>query len=140
MIDVRIASFFFFCSSDIPSFQDDLGRCIVMVGLPFPNMHSVELKAKMNYLRQKSTTLEVCLVLEVFVACRKPWHPPPSLFLGSPKSKAMATADGEEIRLVTEGVDPGKEHYENLCMKAVNQSIGRAIRHAGAPCPALLVR
>lgn len=25
--------------------------------------------------------------------------------------------------------DAGKIHYENLCMKAVNQSIGRAIRH-----------
>lgn len=25
---------------------------------------------------------------------------------------------------------PGQVHYENLCMKAVNQSIGRSIRHA----------
>lgn len=29
-----------------------------------------------------------------------------------------------------EGRLPGQVHYENLCMKAVNQSIGRSIRHA----------
>ncbi|KAI8976239.1 helicase C-terminal domain-containing protein [Pilobolus umbonatus] len=28
-------------------------------------------------------------------------------------------------------VDAGKEYYENLCMRGVNQSIGRAIRHKG---------
>ena len=27
--------------------------------------------------------------------------------------------------------DAGQVHYDNLCMKAVNQSIGRAIRHKG---------
>lgn len=28
-------------------------------------------------------------------------------------------------------MDAGAEYYENLCMRGVNQSIGRAIRHKG---------
>ncbi|GFN82548.1 ATP-dependent DNA helicase chl1 [Plakobranchus ocellatus] len=68
------------------NFSDDLGRCIVMVGLPFPNINSPELKEKMSYLNANF-----------------------------PKDQ-----DGRQA---------GQVHYENLCMKAVNQSIGRAIRH-----------
>ncbi|XP_041591923.1 ATP-dependent DNA helicase DDX11 isoform X4 [Vulpes lagopus] len=68
------------------NFSDDLGRCVVMVGMPYPNIKSPELQEKMAYLDQ---TLP-----------RVPGQPP-----------------------------PGKALVENLCMKAVNQSIGRAIRH-----------
>ena len=32
------------------NFSDDLGRCIVMIGLPYPNLYSAELKEKINYL------------------------------------------------------------------------------------------
>ncbi|KAM4819814.1 ATP-dependent DNA helicase DDX11 [Thomomys bottae] len=68
------------------NFSDDLGRCVVMVGMPYPNIKSPELQEKMAYLEQ---TL--------------------------PRAPGQAT--------------PGKALVENLCMKAVNQSIGRAIRH-----------
>ncbi|XP_044796901.1 ATP-dependent DNA helicase DDX11 isoform X3 [Bubalus bubalis] len=68
------------------NFSDDLGRCVVMVGMPYPNIMSPELQEKMAYLDQ---TL--------------------------PRAPGQAR--------------PGKVLVENLCMKAVNQSIGRAIRH-----------
>ncbi|KAM4678236.1 LOW QUALITY PROTEIN: ATP-dependent DNA helicase DDX11 [Discoglossus pictus] len=69
------------------NFSDDLGRCVVMVGMPYPNIRSPELWEKMSYL---DNTL--------------------------PK---------------TDDISAGKVLIENLCMKAVNQSIGRAIRHRG---------
>ncbi|XP_045444321.1 ATP-dependent DNA helicase DDX11 isoform X1 [Pipistrellus kuhlii] len=68
------------------NFSDDLGRCVVMVGLPYPNIKSPELQEKMAYLDQ-----------------------------------TLPRTPGQ--------IPPGKALVENLCMKAVNQSIGRAIRH-----------
>ncbi|XP_051917307.1 ATP-dependent DNA helicase DDX11 isoform X2 [Hippocampus zosterae] len=69
------------------NFSDDLGRCVVMVGMPYPNIKSPELQEKMSYLDKHLT------------------H--------------------------SGGKSPGQALIENLCMKAVNQSIGRAIRHRG---------
>ncbi|XP_040894925.1 ATP-dependent DNA helicase DDX11 isoform X1 [Toxotes jaculatrix] len=69
------------------NFSDDLGRCVVMVGMPYPNIKSPELQEKMSYLDK---------------------HLPHN-----------------------GGRSPGQALIENLCMKAVNQSIGRAIRHRG---------
>ncbi|XP_059328386.1 ATP-dependent DNA helicase DDX11 [Ammospiza nelsoni] len=67
------------------NFSDDLGRCVIMVGMPYPNIKSPELQEKMTWL-----------------------------------DKTMPRAGGQA---------PSRVLIENLCMKAVNQSIGRAIRH-----------
>ncbi|XP_054475271.1 ATP-dependent DNA helicase DDX11 isoform X2 [Anoplopoma fimbria] len=69
------------------NFSDELGRCVVMVGMPYPNIKSPELQEKMSYL-----------------------------------DKHLPHGGGRS---------PGQALIENLCMKAVNQSIGRAIRHRG---------
>lgn len=93
------------------NFTDELARAVILVGLPFANLGSVELKERMKYVTELEKHQE---------------------------SKAKQGAR-----------DAGQELYENLCMKAVNQSIGehtviitvsvyakgrnvgRAIRHQG---------
>ncbi|KAG6837605.1 hypothetical protein H0H93_006126 [Arthromyces matolae] len=75
------------------NFADDLARAVVVVGLPFANLGSPELKERMKYVKR----------LEEIKAPKAP----------SGKKDAAA------------------ELYENMCMNAVNQSIGRAIRHRG---------
>eukprot|EP00049_Salpingoeca_infusionum_P009312 m.154611 g.154611 ORF g.154611 m.154611 type:complete len:889 (-) comp14300_c0_seq18:347-3013(-) len=90
------------------NFKDELGRCVVMVGLPYPNKHSPALVEKMHYL---------------------------STHDGGPK----LSLHGATSMLSSGAKDRGQEYYENLCMKAVNQSIGRAIRHRGDYAAILLV-
>ena len=82
------------------NFSDALGRGVVVVGLPFPNIQSAQWKAKLEYIEQSTTT---------------------------------RTGSREE------GKTAAREFYENACMRAVNQSIGRAIRHRGDYASILLL-
>ncbi|XP_034474127.1 ATP-dependent DNA helicase DDX11 [Drosophila innubila] len=63
------------------NFADNLGRGVIVVGLPYPNRHAPELKERMRHLDEQL------------------------------------------------GNGAGNEYYENLSMKAVNQCIGRSVRH-----------
>ena len=70
------------------NFSDDLGRCVAVVGLPYPNLETPEWKARTRYLNERTGSHQ----------------------------------DG--LRSKT-----AMEHVENICMRSVNQAIGRAIRH-----------
>ena len=72
------------------NFSDKLGRGVVVVGLPFPNIQSAQWKAKLEYIENSTVSR------------------------GGTRDEGKAAARG---------------FYENACMRAVNQSIGRAIRH-----------
>lgn len=82
------------------NFSDALGRGVVVVGLPFPNIQSAPWKAKLEYIEQ--ATME----------------------------RTGKRADGKAA---------ARNFYENACMRAVNQSIGRAIRHKGDYASILLL-
>ncbi|KAK4185645.1 ATP-dependent RNA helicase chl1 [Podospora australis] len=90
------------------NFSDRLGRCVLIVGLPYPNINSPEWKARIEYI--ESTAV--------------------SRLEGSGKTKEQA---------VQEAKNAAREFYENACMRAVNQSIGRAIRHRGDYAAIVLV-
>ena len=79
------------------NFKDELGRLVVMVGLPFANPEEPELKARMAHL----------------------------------DASERAERDGEVAGSNPSGKTRGRAYYEALCMRAVNQSVGRAIRHVG---------
>lgn len=73
------------------NFSDDLGRCVIMVGLPYLNRNDVEIQERMSFLDANSKHFS------------------------------------------------GKMFYESSCHKAINQSIGRAIRHKNDYAVVLLV-
>jgi chromosome transmission fidelity protein 1 len=68
------------------NFANDMARCVMVVGLPYPDITDPELKEKMSSMDQHASK--------------------------------------------SHGAISGQDYYQNLCMRAVNQSVGRAIRHA----------
>ena len=63
------------------NFSDKLGRCVILIGMPYLNKNDLEVSVKMNLLDRKRAGIS------------------------------------------------GQDFYDNSCQIAINQSIGRAIRH-----------
>jgi chromosome transmission fidelity protein 1 len=72
------------------NFSDELGRCVIVIGLPYANPNTAEQKAKIAYISEK----------------------------------AVAVSGG-----VSAGAAAARDFADNACMRAVNQAIGRAVRH-----------
>ncbi|KAM7196247.1 ATP-dependent RNA helicase chl1, partial [Naviculisporaceae sp. PSN 640] len=105
------------------NFSDRLGRCVVIVGLPYPNINSPEWKARIEYI--ESTTLSR-------LNSQKPQSGPENGET-SPTKVTPTAQDREKAK------QAARDFYENACMRAVNQSIGRAIRHRGDYAAIVLV-
>ncbi|KAI3766642.1 hypothetical protein L2E82_16710 [Cichorium intybus] len=98
------------------NFSDGMGRCIVMVGLPYPSPSDIELMERVKYIDSLGDVAQ--------------------------KSNGALCFDGDAhtgFEILRSCKHKGREYYENICMKAVNQSIGRAIRHINDYAAILLV-
>jgi len=91
------------------NFSDKLGRAVIAVGLPFPNSNGAEWKAKIQYVEALQ-----------YKQCKE--------------SKKM-----DEARCRAEAKRASRDFYDNACMRAVNQSIGRVIRHRNDYAAILMV-
>lgn len=98
------------------NFSDRLGRCVVIVGLPYPNINSPEWKARIEYI--ESSTLS-------------------RLTEKGPQQASVALSSRDQAAAAAK--QAARDFYENACMRAVNQSIGRAIRHQGDYAAIVLV-
>ncbi|KAF8667014.1 hypothetical protein HU200_053185 [Digitaria exilis] len=103
------------------NFSDGMGRCVIMVGLPYPSPSDVELIETIKHIETISS----------------------SLLVGDDKTSGRKCDDECELQpgydILRKCTKGGRDYYENLCMKAVNQSIGRAIRHINDYAAMLLV-
>lgn len=91
------------------NFSDNLARCVIVVGLPYPNKFDVILQEKINFMCQAK--------LQAQSADRLGDHEQ-SMAISAVAAAAQSHAFASQV-------------YENMCMKAINQSIGRSIRHIG---------
>ncbi|CAN4098352.1 unnamed protein product [Withania somnifera] len=102
------------------NFSDGMGRCIVMVGLPYPSPADIELMERIKHIEGFDTSSGKNTKFQA----ERSWY----------SGDAQAGLD-----ILKSCKNRGKQYYENLCMKAVNQSIGRAIRHINDYAAILLV-
>ncbi|VYS51568.1 unnamed protein product [Arabidopsis thaliana] len=103
------------------NFSDSMCRCVVMVGLPYPSPSDIELLERIKHIEGRADSDSI--------------KPSVTLVDDSYYSGDVQAGFG----VLKSCKRRGKEYYENLCMKAVNQSIGRAIRHEKDYASILLV-
>ena len=87
------------------NFSDRLGRGVIVVGLPYPNPQSAEWLAKSAYV--EATTQSQLTT-------------PGTALYDEQLTEAEARVRAKKA---------AQDYYENACLRAVNQSVGRAIRH-----------
>lgn len=111
------------------NFSDRLGRCVVIVGLPYPNINSPEWKARIEYV--EAVTLKRLTVASAAPTATATSTSHATTSSPATKGAPAAAAPLSESQATARAKQVARDFYENACMRAVNQSIGRAIRHRG---------
>jgi len=115
------------------NFSDYLARCVVVVGMPYPDTRDVVLQEKMRYVTHKeshSGSSGGGVGSSVGVGSGSGSGSTNAGSMGSGSGGNVAnTASTSYTSNTNYNTPAGRSLCENMCMRAVNQSVGRAIRH-----------
>ena len=110
-------------------------RCVVMIGMPYPNPQDPELRERMVFMdAQHAAAQRQQMPAGDPSPAAAPGQVQASTQLTAAQSHQKpaggpgAAASPSVVQRVV--LSTGKEFYEDLCMRAVNQCIGRVIRHS----------
>lgn len=103
------------------NFADDLGRCVFVVGLPYMNPSDVEMQLYVQHVASMQKASETASSVAP---------------IGGNETDATTCLPPGSSPLAAKVVSERQQEaswglYTDLCMRTVNQCIGRCIRHAG---------
>jgi chromosome transmission fidelity protein 1 len=102
----------------------------VVLGMPYPNPSDPELRERMRYLDAAAAAATATAGNTQQPQPGAFPHPTPS----APPAPAAAAAPAPAAAAAassSSGPLAGSQYYDDLCFKAVNQAVGRVIRHRG---------
>lgn len=111
-----------------------------MVGMPYPNPTDPELQERMQFMdeQQQQHSLRPAPVAECTQAVASDASPMSSLSgfnnvivdgVCQKGSRPCSAGQSMNQQAADKAMSAGREYYEDLCLKAVNQCVGRVIRH-----------
>ena len=118
------------------NFSDYLARCVVVVGMPYPDTRDVVLQEKMKYVSMKDEQDRI--PTNTSTSTRYNQHN-----TAAETASSLSTISAGDVNHTNThyNTPAGRKLCENMCMRAVNQSVGRAIRHVNDyACVVLLDR
>ena len=98
------------------NFSDDLARCVVVVGMPYPDSRDIVLQERMKHA-DRAGRINIVASSDPNISNNNSNNSSNNCSNNSSSS----SSNGDKVS--------GKDIYEGMCMRQVNQSIGRSIRH-----------
>lgn len=95
-----------------------------MVGMPYPNPTDPELQERMRFMDAQQHAMQLAPPVVVGAADQSPSSQLSTLSHSTVLASSTSVSQQKGSNLTA-----GREYYEDLCMKAVNQCVGRVIRH-----------